>query len=70
MTAQSFKMTKVAGESTEGIEAAIQQALKTSGESVRGHSWMQVADIRANLNPDATVDRWQVIVEIGFAVEE
>lgn len=66
----AFKMIKVAGESADGFEAAVRAALDASGETIRGHSWMQVTDIRANLNPDATIDRWQVEVEIGFRVEK
>ena len=69
MSESSFKMIKLAGESPDGIEGAIKAALETSGETVRGHSWVQVVDIRANLNEDASVDRWQVIVEVAFKVE-
>lgn len=66
----AFKMIKVAGESTDSFEGAVRAALETSGDTIRGHSWMQVTDIRANLNPDASIDRWQVEVEIGFRVEK
>jgi len=67
---RTFKMTKLAGESSEGIEDAVRVALATSAKAVRGQSWAQVVDVRANLNEDASIDRWQVVVEIGFEVEE
>lgn len=70
MANRTFKYAKLAGEAPESIEAAVEAALKTSGEVVRGQEWAHVVDIRANLNDDSTVDRWQVIVEVAFQVEE
>lgn len=67
---KTYKLTKVVGESPDGIEAAVGVALKTSAEAVRGHTWAQIADIRANLGDDGSVDRWQVTVEVAFEVEE
>ncbi len=70
MEGRTFKMTKVVGESPESIEMAAANALKMSGKAVRGHDWAKVVDIRANLNDDASVDLWQVTVEVAFQVEE
>lgn len=66
----TFKMTTLVGESEEGIEDAVRTALRTSGNAVRGQTWMQVTDIRANLGDNAEVDRWQVSVDVAFRVEE
>lgn len=66
----TFKMTTLVGESSEGFEDAIRTALKTSGDAVRGQTWMKVSDIRANLGEGAEIDRWQVAVEVAFKVEE
>ncbi len=66
----TFKMTTLVGESEEGIEDAVRTALKTSGNAVRGQTWMRVVDIRANLGDNAVVDRWQVSVDVAFRVEE
>lgn len=66
----TFKMTKLVGESSDSIEAAARVALATSGKAVRGQNWAHIVDIRANLNDDASVDRWQVTVEVAFEVEE
>lgn len=66
----TFKMTTLVGESTDSIEDAIRTALSTSGKAVRGQTWMKVADIRANLGDGASIDRWQVSVEVAFKVEE
>ncbi len=65
-----FKMTKLVGESPEGIEAAVRAALTTSASSVRGQTWAHITDLRANLDDAGQVDRWQVTVEVAFRVEE
>lgn len=67
---RTYKMTKVVGESQQGIEAAVAAALETSADAVRGQEWATIVDIRANLGDGGMVDRWQVAVEIAFEVEE
>jgi len=66
---KSFKVVRVAGESEGGIEDAVEVALRTSGERVRGHSWAVVDEIRANLASDGSIERWQVLVDVAFEVE-
>jgi len=70
MSGTTFKMTQLVGESSEGIEEAVQVALNTSGDKVRGHTWLHVTDIRANLGDGGVVDRWQVAVDVAFRVED
>lgn len=70
MAGTTFKYSKLAGESTEGIEDAVKTALASSGKTIRGHSWANVVDVRANLNDDGSIDRWQVVVEVAFEIEE
>lgn len=65
----TYKMVTLVGESPASIEEAVQTALATSAENVRGQTWCQVADIRANINESGGVDRWQVQVEVAFKVE-
>ncbi|HEX2578771.1 MAG TPA: dodecin family protein [Aquihabitans sp.] len=70
MADTTFKMTKLVGESSESIEAAVLVATTTSASRVRGQTWAHITDLRANLNEDGGVDRWQVTVEVAFAVED
>ena len=70
MADTAFKVTKLVGESADGIEQAVRVALATSAERVRGQTWCHVKDIRANINESGTVDRWQVEVEVAFKVED
>ena len=69
MSNTTFRMVKLVGESPDGIEAAVLQALGTSAEKVQGQTWTQVEDIRANINEQGGVDRWQVTVEVAFQVD-
>lgn len=66
----TFKAVKLWGEAPNSIEDAVKEALKTSADTVRGQTWIDVLDIRANVNEDGTIDRWQVAVEVAFKVEE
>ena len=70
MDGTTFKLTKLIGESANGIEDAVRVALATSATKVHGQTWCQVTDIRANIDEGGTVDRWQVQVEVAFAVDD
>jgi flavin-binding protein dodecin len=66
----AFKVVRVVGESPKSIEEAAKVALRTSEARVHGLTWMQIADIRANVNDQGDVDRWQVTVDISFKVDD
>ncbi len=65
----TFKVVRLVGESEGGIEDAVRTALSTSAETVRGQTWIEVADIRANVGESGSIDRWQVTVDVAFKVE-
>ena len=69
MSNTTFKMEKLVGESSDGIESAVLQALGTSAAKVHGQSWAHITDLRANVNESGGVDRWQVTVEVAFEVD-
>ena len=68
MAETTFKLTTLVGESPTGIEDAVRTALETSAANVRGQTWCEVKDIRANINEEGGVDRWQVEVQVAFKV--
>lgn len=70
MAGTTFKLTKLIGESPSGIEDAVKTALETSAGKVHGQTWCHVTDIRANIDDQGGVDRWQVQVEVAFAVDD
>jgi dodecin len=70
MATNTYKVTKLIGESSDGIEGAVRAALSTSASKVHGQEWCQVTDIRANVNEQGGVDRWQVQVDVAFRVDD
>lgn len=66
----TYKLTTLIGESPESIEAAAQVALSTSASKVHGQEWIEVTDIRANVGSGGTIERWQVQIEVAFAVDD
>jgi dodecin len=63
-----YKITEVAGSSTEGIEAAIRNAIARTATSVRNLRWFEVTEMRGQVQGDA-VAHWQVTLKIGFTVD-
>lgn len=70
MSERTFKLTRLIGESPGGIEAAVKTALETSAGKVHGQTWIEVKEIRANVNEGGGVDRWQVEIDVAFAVDD
>jgi flavin-binding protein dodecin len=66
----AFKVVRVVGESSTSIEEATRVALRTSSDAVHGLTWIEIANIRANVNDQGDVDRWQVTVDISFKVDD
>lgn len=64
----TFKMIKLVGESSQGIEDAVKTALDRSSDSVRDLSWAHVVDVRLNLGPDGSIQAWQATLEAAFKV--
>ena len=70
MADRTFKLTTLIGESADSIEGAVATALSTSAEKVHGQEWIEVSDIRANVGDGGTIERWQVQIEVAFAVDD
>lgn len=66
----AFKVVRVVGESSGSIEDAAKVALRTSSDRVHGLTWIEIASIRANVNDQGDIDRWQVTVDISFKVDD
>jgi len=69
MASHVYKHIKVTGQSSESIEAAIHAALKETAQTIKGHSWFELVEVRGNLAPGAKVESYQVTLEVGFALE-
>lgn len=64
-----YKMLELVGSSTEGIEAAIENAVHRASRTVRDMRWFEVLETRGQIE-DGRVARWQVKLAIGFTLED
>lgn len=63
-----YKITELVGSSQEGIEAAVNNAVGTAGETLRNMDWFEVTEVRGHIRDGAVAD-WQVGIKIGFRVD-
>ena len=68
MSNHVYKIIEVTGTSPDGIEQAVQNAIKTTGKTVRNMRWFEVIDTRGQIVDDG-VAHWQVTVKIGFTYD-
>ena len=64
-----YKLIELTGSSTTSIEDAIQNAVARSSKTVRNMRWLQVVETRGHIE-NGKVAHWQVILKIGFTLEE
>ncbi|TXD36636.1 dodecin domain-containing protein [Lujinxingia vulgaris] len=69
MSDHVYKVITLVGSSPDGIEAAVDNALKKAGESVRNMRWFEVKETRGHIT-DGSVAHYQVKVEVGFTLDE
>ncbi len=63
-----YKVIEIAGTSTSSIEDAVHKAIGRAHKTVKELSWFQVVETRGTIHA-GKVDRWQVIIKVGFSVE-
>jgi flavin-binding protein dodecin len=68
MSGHVYKQIEITGTSTDSIEDAVKSALAKASESVRNMRWMEVTDIRGNIQ-DNMLNVWQVTIKVGFTLE-
>ncbi len=68
MSGHVYKQIEITGTSTESIEDAVKGALAKASETVRDMRWMEVTDIRGNIQ-DNMLNVWQVTIKVGFTLE-
>ena len=68
MSDHVYKIVELTGSSTEGIEAAVKNAVERANDTVRNMRWFEVTETRGHI-ADGTVAHWQVTVKIGFTLD-
>lgn len=69
MSEHVAKVIEVIGTSPDTIESAIKAAIDRSGETVRDMRWFQVTELRGHI-VQGHIDRYQVMLKIGFALDD
>ena len=68
MTDHVYSITEIVGSSSESVDAAIRNAVKTASGSLRQLEWFEVTQIRGNIE-DGNVAHFQVMLKLGFRYE-
>ena len=63
-----FSITELVGTSSEGVEAAIQNAIDRASRTLRNVDWFQVEEIRGYIS-DGRPKQYQVRLKIGFKLD-
>ncbi len=69
MTDHVYKIIEIAGTSSTSIEDAVKNALAKASKTVRGMRWLQVVDTRGHIENEK-LTTWQVVVKVGFSLED
>jgi hypothetical protein len=69
MSEHVYKVTELAGSSSKGLQPAIENAIKRAGKTLRNLRWFEVTRMSGHIE-GGKVDHWQVMVKIGFTLED
>ncbi|OIQ97996.1 dodecin [mine drainage metagenome] len=64
-----YKLIELTGTSPRSIEDAVANAIKRANRTVKRLCWFQVIETRGDIDK-GKVRRWQVIIKVGFAIED
>jgi len=65
-----YKKVEIIGVSSQGIEAAIETALRKAQKSLEKISWFEVQDIRGHVGENGKVAEYQVVIKVSFELKE
>jgi len=68
MSDKTYAITEVVGTSTNSMDDAIRNGIRTASGSVRNLDWFEVKEVRGNIVNDG-VGEFQVVMKLGFRYE-
>ena len=68
MSDHVYSVTEVYGSSSQSLDDAIRNAIRTASKSLRNLEWFEVSEIRGHI-VDNDVGHYQVGVKLGFRYE-
>lgn len=69
MSEHVYKVIEVVGSSTESIDDAIRTAVNRAAKTLKHLNWFEVTETRGHIQ-DGKIAHFQVVVKIGFRLEE
>jgi flavin-binding protein dodecin len=64
-----YKVVNLVGSSKQSVEDAIDQALDKASDSIDNMRWFEVDETRGHIE-DGEVAHYQVVLSVGFTVED
>lgn len=68
MTDNVYRITHLVGSSSQSVEDAIRNAIKTASQTVRNMEWFEVSETRGHI-ANGEVAHFQVVIKVGFRYE-
>ena len=69
MTDHVYKTTELVGSSKTSMEDAVQNALGRASKTIRNMRWFEVTQMRGHIE-NGQLGHWQVVIKIGFTLED
>ncbi|WP_062213175.1 dodecin [Streptomyces sp. NBRC 109706] len=68
MSAHIYRVTEIVGSSSEGVDAAIHNAIERASRTLRQLDWFEVTQVRGHIE-DGRIEHYQVGLKVGFRLE-
>lgn len=69
MSDHVYKQIRLTGSSTTSSDDAVRRAIAKAAETLDHLRWFQVIETRGHIE-DGRIEHWQVMIEVGFTLEE
>lgn len=66
---KTYRVTEVVGTSEDSVQQAVRNAIKRASQTLRNLDWFEVGEVRGTVE-DGEVGEFQVVVKIGFRLED
>lgn len=64
-----YKQIELTGTSDTSIEDAVERAIAKAAKTIHNMQWFEVIETRGAITDDKVL-QWQVVVKIGFSLDE
>ncbi|WP_260295986.1 dodecin [Sedimenticola hydrogenitrophicus] len=69
MSSHIYKKLELVGTSSESSDKAVENALVHAANTIRNMDWFEVVETRGHVQ-DGKVAHWQVVIKVGFRLED